>query len=140
LERKCQLESDHSKRKRARRKNRFAALQQSHAECVAENARLKKKVIIPQESFSRIEKGQSSAIFSGNTDGSVSMDRQAVYRCHVLHCERTNITLDLMDLCQMDRQHIFVVSSTANQHHVGHDGYVSIDRVRHIANQQPSNG
>lgn len=40
------------KRKRARRKDCFAAtLQQSHAECVAENARLKK-----EESCSGIEK------------------------------------------------------------------------------------
>jgi hypothetical protein len=43
LERKRLMDREYSKRKRAKRKARFVTLQESHQECIAENARLKRE-------------------------------------------------------------------------------------------------
>jgi hypothetical protein len=128
LERKRILDREHSKKKRARRKDRLASLQESHFECVVENARLKKESSFLKRLLMESEKVIKRHL-SEKADGSVSRgDRQAAVVASTAN-QRQGENDDVGYVAR-DRQSADVASSHVNHgQRENDDGPVSIDRM-----------
>ena len=94
----------YSKRKRARRKARLATIQDSHQECVAENARLKKEAAFLER---------------------LLRESEEVIQCH--------LSRNFIETASMGRQELPVAARPStwptNQHHTENHGYFDCQSV-----------
>jgi hypothetical protein len=121
LERKRILDREHSKRKRLRRKDRFATLQESHHECLAENARLKKESAFLKKLLKESKKVIKCHV-SGNADGSASIGSHQSVVAATSTASQRKTGNDDGSVSIGSRQSVAAASSTANQLQTGNDG------------------